>query len=563
MSDAGTLNQYDVLMLPCEGGAYPGAKNSTEYANLVSFANAGGRVYSSHFSYQWLYDNSPFNTVANWAVNQPALPNGPATVNANFSGGLQLSEWLEETGASTSTGTPAQIALSTIKHDMNGGTSLSETWMTLNDAAAGNPVMQLVFDTPVGLTGNQCGRILYNEYHVEAVNSDTNTAFPGECATGAMTPQEKLLEYSLFELTNDGGAATLAPTTQDFGTIAVGFTSPAQTFTWTNNSSFPASVNILTASGDFSVTGNNCSTVAAFGSCTITVVFTPTALGARTGTLSVGSAGTTLISALTGTGVPDLTITATNIPFGSLDVGATALQTVAVSNTALVTTGDYSATSNCGSTLAAGASCTITVAFKPTTTGARPGTLSVQSATAGTPTVLTGNGVDFSFTDSPSSGTVIAGYNTSTMTTTTPLAGFAASVTLTCTTNAPGSTCNLGSGLFVPASAVATSVAITTTSEYTVVGYGSALGGGGWFSLLGIATGGLLWIRRRQLRSSLRLLVVGVLAGTLCFGLSACNGNLPVRNAVYTPAGSYTYTLTATDGFLVHQATYSLNVTAR
>jgi hypothetical protein len=570
MSDSGTLNQYDVLMLPCEGGAFPKVKTATEYANLVAYANAGGRVYSSHFSYQWLYQNSPFDTVANWAVNQAALPNGLATVNAGFSGGLQLSQWLEETGASSSTGTPAQIALSTIKHDMNGGTSLSETWMTLNDVAAGNPVMQLVFDTPVGLTGNQCGRILFNEYHVEAVSSDTGAAFPKECATGAMTPQEKLLEYSLFELTNDGGAATLAPATQDFGLIAVGFTSPAQTFTWTNNSSFPASVNSLTASGDFSVTGNNCSTVAAFGSCQITVVFTPTALGARTGTLSVGSAGTTLISALTGNGIPDLTIALTSLSFGSLDVGATALQTVAVTNAAsgavpvpaLVTTGDYSATSNCAATLAVGASCTITVAFKPATTGARPGTLSVQSATAGPPTVLTGNGVDFTFTDAPASGTVIAGYNTSTTTTTTPIAGFGASITLTCTTNAPGSTCDLGSGLFVPASAVATSVAITTTSEYTVVGYGAGMGGG-WLALLGAATGLLLWIRRRKLRSSLGLVVVVVLAGAACFGLSACNGNLPVKNAVYTPAGSYTYTLTATDGFLVHKATYSLNVTAK
>ena len=576
MSNAATLNQYDVLMLPCEGSAYPGVKNSTEYANLVTFANAGGRVYSSHFSYQWLYQNSPFDTVATWDVNQAALANGLATVNANFSGGLQLSQWLEEVGASTSTGTPAQIQLSTIKHDMNGGNpNLSETWMTLNDAAAGNPVMQLVFDTPVGSTGNQCGRILYNEYHVEAVNSDTGTAFPNECSSGTMSPQEKLLEYSLFELTNDGGAATLAPATQDFGSIAVGFNSPAQTFTWTNNSTFPASVNLLTASGDFSVTGNNCSAVAAYASCQITVIFTPTALGARTGTLMVGSSGTTLISSLTGTGIPDLTIASTTLNFGSLDVGATLLQTVAVTNSAsgpvpvpaLVTTGDYSATSNCGTTLASGASCAITVAFKPTTTGARPGTLSVQVAVPGPATVLTGNGVDFSFSASPTSGTVIAGYDTSTMTTTTPIAGFAATVTLSCTTNAPGSTCKLGSGLFAPSSAVSTSVAITTTSEYTVVGYTAGLAGGGWLSLLGAATGLLLWIRRRQIgsltRSGLAALLMAVIAGATCFGLSACNGNAPVRNAVYTPAGSYTYTMTATDGFLVHTATYSLNVTAK
>ena len=185
MSNASTLNTYDVLMLPCEGGAYPNAKNATEYANLVSFANAGGRIYSSHFSYQWFYANPPFNTVANWAVNQAALPNGTATVNAGFSGGADLSAWLQLVGAST---TPGQIAISTLKHDMNGGVAPSETWLTLNDLAAGNPVMQLVWDTPVlpagGTAGTQCGRVLYNEYHVEAVNSDTGQVFPKECATG-------------------------------------------------------------------------------------------------------------------------------------------------------------------------------------------------------------------------------------------------------------------------------------------------------------------------------------------------------------------------------------------
>ena len=96
-----------------------------------------------------------------------------------------------------------------------------------------------------------------------------------------MTPQEKLLEYSLFSLTNNGAAATLTPATQDFGSIAVGFSSAPFTFKWVNNSTFSAGVTSLTATGDFTVTGNNCTTVAAGGSCSITVIFTPTALGAR------------------------------------------------------------------------------------------------------------------------------------------------------------------------------------------------------------------------------------------------------------------------------------------
>jgi len=48
-------------------------------------------------------------------------------------------------------------------------------------------------------------------------------------------------------------------------------------------------------------------------------------------------------------------------------------------------------------------------------------------------------------------------------------------------------------------------------------------------------------------------------------GLSAtgCSGKYPAKNASYTPPGTYTVTLSATDGFLVHTATYSLTVSAK
>ncbi len=141
----------------------------------------------------------------------------------------------------------------------------TQSWLTLNQTFAGvvNPVMQFVFDTPIlpaGQTGNQCGRVLFNEYHVENPPSGSvpsGTIFPNECnLNAAMTPQEKLLEYMLFELTDEGGQPSLAPLAQDFGPEAVGYPSAPQTFTWTNNSSFASQVTsatiIGTNAGDFS-----------------------------------------------------------------------------------------------------------------------------------------------------------------------------------------------------------------------------------------------------------------------------------------------------------------------
>ncbi|HEY5055041.1 MAG TPA: choice-of-anchor D domain-containing protein [Acidobacteriaceae bacterium] len=572
MGNSNALDSYDVLMLPCEGNNY--LKPAQELANLVNFANSGGRVYSSHFSYSWMYQNQPFNSVVNWTPGAATYISGIATVNTGFTAGQTLATWLENVGASPNT--PGQIAVNTLRVDTNGVNPPTQSWLTLN--VTGNPVMQFVFDTPIqtaGQTINQCGRVLYNEYHVENGASNPSQNFPSECVGGPITPQEKLLEYMLFELTDEGGQPSLVPLTQDFGSQAVSFTSPVKTFTWTNNSSFASSVKSATATGDFSIVSNNCGAVAAGTSCTIGVTFTPTALGARTGTLSVVSSGNTLTAALTGTGTPGYSFSGNSLSFGSLDVGASATQTLTLTSLAsralpipaFSTTGPYAvSTSACGSSLAAGASCNVAVTFLPTITGQQSGTLGVNSANLlynGLTASLSGNGVDFTLTLSPSSGSVVAGNTASTTGTLTPLAGFAATLTVSCSIGGAAATnCGTPSTSLVPASPSSTfTISVATTSQYTVVGYG--LGGRGGLWLMALVSGAILWRARSRTRIALRgglmLMILVVLGGTI----SGCSGKLPAQNAIYTSPGSYVITVSATDGFLRHSATYTLTVSAK
>jgi hypothetical protein len=222
MESPANLDQYDVLMLPCQGS--PFTKSAAELNDYVNFANAGGRVYSSHYSYDYMdgdlydYPNVTLPQVADWAPmlnfhgNPGVETGGIATVNTSFSQGDTLAQWLQLDNVTTTEG---QISLSTLRQDTTGVIPPTQSWMTLNASEYGNPVMQFVYDAPVG-SQNQCGRVLFNEYHVETGvegNANTPITFPNECSAGTtLNPQEKLLEYMLFELTNDGGQPTLSPT---------------------------------------------------------------------------------------------------------------------------------------------------------------------------------------------------------------------------------------------------------------------------------------------------------------------------------------------------------------
>src|SRR5262249_14200373 len=91
-----------------------------------------------------------------------------------------------------------------------------------------------------------------------------------------------------------------------FGSVAIGGSS-ARTFTLRNSGTATLTFTSASASGDFH-TSSTCPNLAARGTCSISVTFTPTASGSRTGTLSVvDSAGTQNVN-LTGTGAAPVTM---------------------------------------------------------------------------------------------------------------------------------------------------------------------------------------------------------------------------------------------------------------
>ncbi len=193
---------------------------------------------------------------------------------------------------------------------------------------------------------------------------------------------------------------TLAPAPLGFGIVGLNTASAAQAVTLTNTGMAAATIAGTTVSGDFSVAANSCGAMLAIGAnCQIELVFTPAALGMRTGSLTIASNAGPQTAALTGTGG---TLQATLAPgalnFGSEAVGSssaaqtatlTSSGTAALALSSIVAAGDFRETANnCTAVLAAGASCQVTLVFTPGSFGVRSGTLTVTSDAGANPQTL-------------------------------------------------------------------------------------------------------------------------------------------------------------------------------
>ncbi len=110
-----------------------------------------------------------------------------------------------------------------------------------------------------------------------------------------------------------------------------------------------------------------------------------------------------VVNVVSGTSGPVASVSPTSLTFGSFAVGSSSpSQSVTLKNTgtstlnitSIAASGDFLQSNICGSSLAPGASCSISVTFKPTATGTRTGALSITDNASGSPQTvsLTGTG---------------------------------------------------------------------------------------------------------------------------------------------------------------------------
>jgi hypothetical protein len=198
-------------------------------------------------------------------------------------------------------------------------------------------------------------------------------------------------------------AVSVSPTSLAFGNQSLGMPSTAQTLTLSNTGDAALSITSLgltgTNAGDFAQS-NMCGTSVAAGSnCTISVTFTPSVIGAEAASVSItdNASGSPQTVSLSGTGTAAVvSLSAASLAFGNqpIEVSSTA-QSVILSNTGNATlsitslalaganASDFAQSDTCGSSLAAGANCTIVVWFTPSVAGPEAASLSISDNASG------------------------------------------------------------------------------------------------------------------------------------------------------------------------------------
>lgn len=196
------LDSYDIAVFDCEGDA----NDHNDYdLPLRTWADAGGRVFASHYSYTYLDDEVKFKLSASFGGTAAGETSTTGIIDKSHTKGLAFNTWMGNVGAFSPTYGDGYMSIQDPRYyvkSVNAGSErfvYTSTSANVNDSA--NSVQQYAFNTPWGGAGGKyCGRVLYSAFHVAGASKLGDDVFPNYCSTGAFTAQEKALMFMLFDL---------------------------------------------------------------------------------------------------------------------------------------------------------------------------------------------------------------------------------------------------------------------------------------------------------------------------------------------------------------------------
>ena len=292
---------------------------------------------------------------------------------------------------------------------------------------------------------------------------------------------------------NNAPIAVVSPISYEAGQVVIATTLSGMAVTVTNSGGgLPLHISSTTLTGDtdFYIASNNClaAPIAQGASCSLQVSFAPKSIGRGSATLTINgdAQNSTATVSFTGTGVNNApTFSPMSLAFGNIYVGkssgskavkVTANGPNAMSISGITMSSGFTQTNNCPASLSKGASCNINVIFAPAAAGVFSGTLTLSDNGQGNPQTipLTGTGLDYSISASPTSASVTAGAKATYTVTLVPLGGaYGSNVSLSCSGLPKGGKCSFSPSSISLGSNTANS---TLTVSTTAGGGGTPIG---------------------------------------------------------------------------------------
>jgi hypothetical protein len=512
-----------------------------------------------------------------FAPSMTGTRTGVLTVYGDVAGG-QATAMLSGVGTA-----PASVALTPLSLSFAstqvGTTTAAQNVTVANTGGNAATVQTVTASGDFAVSANTCGGTL--AAGVSCTISVTFTPSVTGARSGTLTVTDSV-GSQVATLSGMGLAAatdTLSPLSLSFAAQQVSTVSATQQVTLTNSGDEQLNSIGAQVSGDFALVNGCGASLAGHTSCTLSVTYAPKSVGAETGVLTLTDALRAQTVSLGGTGLAPQG--ASLSPAGGLSFAATPLgqtaaaQAVTLTNgggvalavSSVAATGDFAVGANaCGSSLAAGASCTVQVSFTPTAGGARTGSLTFADNAAGSPqsVALSGMGIDFSVgPNGPTTMTVSSGQTATYLLLVSAAAGVPGSAALACAGEPKTTTCAVApttvtldaSGGTAVTVTISTGVATGALEPPKMPWNGTAI----WL-VLAFPVG--LAVRRR--RGLMSLLVGAVLLGG--GGCSTIGRTIPPSGTggggttVTTPSGSYGIVVSGTSAGLVRTVNLTLVV---
>jgi hypothetical protein len=220
------LKAYDIVLLACEGqptladadagGGNAGTKPAAALQAMYDYESNGGRVFASHWHDYWFEQGpAPVPSTGSWTDVTPPPPD-PAygTIDTSFPKGQAFHDWMSHVGGLQPDGT---LQIYQPKDNLTAVGNGAQQWVTLSNpnttpTPGQTAVQYMSFNTPLDVdAGSQCGRVVYSDLHVSSgatndagvpLGDRTGQPFPSGCVTTDLSPQEKALEFMLFDLSS-------------------------------------------------------------------------------------------------------------------------------------------------------------------------------------------------------------------------------------------------------------------------------------------------------------------------------------------------------------------------